>query len=150
MQVCQRERCDQTSGVCAYPSGACLNEPCGAGPNAYFCEPRPDTRFCGCDGAHYATVCDAWAAGTHVAACYAGCRLDGFQTCPAGTFCDVDAREYPGCPATETWGRCIALPGDCAGRPGEPACGCDGTVYANDCARVQAGQPRALDLRCGR
>lgn len=64
-------------------------------------------------------------------------------TCPDGFVCDqTDALCSLGSPA----GRCVAAPTTCA--PGAAVCGCDGTTYASDCARLTAGAVKSHDGAC--
>jgi hypothetical protein len=65
----------------------------------------------------------AFCGGPNAVACPAGFVCD-----PASSVCDPLAG-----------GACVAAPGDCSTAPADPVCGCDGTTYASDCARLAAG-----------
>ncbi len=70
----------------------------------------------------------------------AGARCGSGRACPSGLVCDL-----PSCDAVV--GRCVSAPTSCMApeQVGSPAtvCGCDGTSYPDDCARLLSGA--ALD-----
>jgi hypothetical protein len=63
--------------------------------------------------------------------------------CPPGFVCD---RTDPLCTLADAAGQCAPVPTSCAA--GTPVCGCDGTTYASDCARLAAGVTKMRDGAC--
>jgi len=123
--------CGATQGECRLRNGGLF--PCSS-----------DAPVCGCDGATYPDHCEASAVGVPVryfGACGTHCQLDdpGFA-CPDGLFCDVPGfrcdQKPPG-----SFGNCVSVPDDpatCVPYNAVRICGCDGTVYPNDCYRLAA------------
>jgi hypothetical protein len=63
--------------------------------------------------------------------------------CPPGFVCD---RTDPLCTLPDAAGQCAPVPTSCPA--GTPVCGCDGTTYASDCARLAAGVTKMHDGAC--
>jgi|GEM_PF-1449059 len=63
--------------------------------------------------------------------------------CPVGFVCD---RTDPLCTMPDVAGQCAPAPASCAAAT--PVCGCDGTTYTSDCARLAAGVTKMHDGAC--
>ncbi|MFN8546050.1 MAG: hypothetical protein U0807_17865 [Candidatus Binatia bacterium] len=133
---------------------------CGSAPASGVCVPAPascaaGSAVCGCDGTTYASDCDRLMAGATKAmdgscapapqACGPG---SGTPDCPSGMFC-----EYPAGDCGEGGVGTCRPQGSagcdmCSAYAGGTQCGCDGTTYANDCARERAGTSRYFNGPC--
>jgi hypothetical protein len=68
--------------------------------------------------------------------------------CPEGAFCEYGVLDLMHLCTTDGCGLCAWIPDDCP-PDGEPACGCDGEVYANACERRRERvQPDLSWTRC--
>ncbi|MBX7194855.1 MAG: hypothetical protein K1X94_22570 [Sandaracinaceae bacterium] len=124
-----RERCERAD--CDGP-GTCVARPSA-------CRPGGAT-VCGCDGTTYPSECEAFMAGTSVAApaaCGAACASTA--ECAPGEICHGSGCDTPG--------RCRGNP-ECLAIS-EPVCGCDGTTYTNACFAHRAGVRVDFAGECG-
>jgi hypothetical protein len=64
----------------------------------------------------------------------------------AGTYCRE--RVVGRCPGVEVFGECAEQPEVCADIS-DPACGCDGETYANDCEAAASGVALFAEGECG-
>lgn len=124
---CDQKGCDDRA------TGICMPTPTDC--------PRDGAEVCGCDGVTYASDCQRQVAGSALAHDGA-CGVEGCPGgCGGGQYCEV-ASCLPGSP-----GICTALPTTGCDHA-TPRCGCDGTTYADDCLRAQAGVGKAHDDAC--
>lgn len=73
-------------------------------------------------------------------------RIIGSVSCDEGLWCDL-APQY--CGDEGAPGQCVRLPapGTCAAAS-RPVCGCTGTTYSSDCARILANDQKDHDGPC--
>ena len=64
------------------------------------------------------------------------CSSLPLRECPSGQICDYNMPNR--CGAGSVTGTCIPTPGGGCTADFNPVCGCNGTTYSNDCARVNA------------
>jgi hypothetical protein len=105
-------------------------------------DPCPDTTepVCGCDMHNHRNDCGRRHAGVSL---YHMGHCRGIMDCNEG---DPDGRCTDGfcenredlCGVTTMMGWCFPTPATCPDID-DPSCGCDGTLYDNDCLRMQAG-----------
>ncbi len=130
------------------PEGlACDLSSCGEGALG-ACVPTPETcggvhaPVCGCDGVTYGNECQRL---------QAGAGLDHEGLCEADEGCggacgEAQACDTRGC-GDGARGACVSAATPCA-PVSEPVCGCDGTLYVNDCERLAAGVAQDDELGC--
>lgn len=126
------------SGSCALECGADNSCPTGSGcglvscadpetPCPQYCEP-----FRGESGTAPGALGDL-------------CGTRGAAECQAGMYCMFISGS--GCGATDTGGRCTAVPVECA-QEYVPVCGCDDQTYPNRCAAAANGVSVQRDGAC--
>ncbi len=73
------------------------------------------------------------------------CEGPDGRACRTGKFCAT--AEANRCPDAETWGSCRPIPEVCI-EIYQPACGCDGQTYGNECEAARAGMAIAYEGPC--
>jgi hypothetical protein len=150
-------------GVCG-PGSFCegMEGQCGSGLRGR-CADRPATcegvidPVCGCDDVTYNNDCERQVAGVwlaHAGPCRTAlpCTVDpsGLDSCGTMMFCETEIGVCPESADVMALGYCVSFD-DCSAPPcpAGPVCGCDGSEYADDCARRQAGVNAACCNSCG-
>jgi hypothetical protein len=141
-----------------YCMGGCSGEGVCA-PEPVACDDLSEGVVCACNGATFASPCNAALQGVNVesaGACEGGgsgsgdaCGGIAGLLCPTDEHCDTQA-----CGA-DIMGACVAIwtgfgqPGLFCLPSGPQECGCDGVTYSNKCARILAGAAKDYDGACG-
>ena len=134
--------CAVATGLCK-GSGQCVKKP-----QVCITLYKP---VCGCNGLTYGNSCGAQAAGTNLVS-DGECGIVPVKTCGGkmglpcapGEICD------PNQCGADVMGVCKIKPNQPCPKTMEAAqqCGCDGTTYANECERLNAGVGKAADGPC--
>jgi Kazal-type serine protease inhibitor-like protein len=162
--ACAGTPCGGQSGTVCGADQFCRFAPeadCGSGDQTGTCEPIPggcnsiyiDAVLCGCDGATYATECEAELAGTSIRGpgeCPRSSdgRICGGLTgaqCAPSEFCNFPIEAI--CGSADGTGTCEAVPEACT-EILDPVCGCDGVSYGNACDAHSKGQSIASVGAC--
>ena len=147
--ACRSPECGGDAGVACDEGEFCEQRPGCDSMGPGVCEDRPKVcgleadAVCGCNGTTYGNDCERRRAGVTLdrrGSCEdpgpGTCSRDG--DCAGGEFCKTPDGEC------SMDGRCAPLPEVCP-PVFDPVCGCDGTVYDNEC--TAAGSGVALDER---